>query len=101
MRDLRARLRPSPGEVGRDPGRNADDPAQSVVLPAADAGAARRSRRAPPDIVRGRVSRTLSRLDRVVLHTLDLVRRDQLVLCTKLEIAGVVAFMKLLRGIAC
>ena len=41
LRDLQPRLRPSPGQVGRDPGRDADDPAQSVVLPAADAGPAR------------------------------------------------------------
>ena len=39
------RLRPPSGQVGRDPRRDADDPAQSVVLPAADAGPARRDRR--------------------------------------------------------
>ena len=41
LRDLRARLCPSSGQVGRDPRRDADDRAQSVVLPAADAGPAR------------------------------------------------------------
>ena len=39
---LQPRLCPSSGQVGRDPRRDADDPAQPVVLPAPDAGSARR-----------------------------------------------------------
>ena len=46
MHDVQPRLRPPSREVGRDPRRDADDPAQPVVLPAADAGPARRDRRA-------------------------------------------------------
>ena len=41
---VRARLRPSSRQIGRDPRRDADDRAQFVVLPAADAGPARRDR---------------------------------------------------------
>ena len=38
VRTVQPRLRPPSGEVGRNPRRDADDPAQSVVLSGADAG---------------------------------------------------------------
>jgi queuine/archaeosine tRNA-ribosyltransferase len=46
LHDLQPRLCSSLGEIGRDPRRHADDPAQPVVLPADDAGPARRDCRA-------------------------------------------------------
>src|SRR4051812_15336413 len=38
---VQPRLRPPSGEIRRDPRRDADDPAQPLVLPAPDAGSAR------------------------------------------------------------
>src|SRR3954471_3818126 len=104
MRDLHLRLRPSPRQIGRDPRRNAADPAQSLVLPAADAGLARCDRRATAGEIRRRFPAALpaSKLDRVILDRRELVRRDalDLVFGAKLEIARVMALVELLTFVA-
>ena len=59
-------LSPPPRPLGRDLGRDADDRAQSLVLPAADAGAARRDRRRAAGRLCGRLPGALLSLTSVI-----------------------------------
>ena len=123
LHNLQPGLRASPRQIGRDFGRDAHDAAQPLVLPAADAGPACRHCRPAaagfrervfgpiPFVIARSVATRRSRLDcfatarndeldRVVLDALRFVNRYQLVLCAKLKIAGVVAFVQLLALVA-
>src|SRR6476661_8942729 len=104
VHELQPCLRPPSREVGRDPRRDADDPAQPVVLPADDAGLAQCDCGAAAAGLRKRIPAALpaAGLDRVVLDRCCLVEGEalDLVLGPKIEIAGVVALVQLLALVA-